>query len=231
MNMIKKLIKRLLPSSLRITSNRSVLSKALLFLLATRLDIRCKIRIKGKNNSITVGRGTVIKNSIFQLIGNNNNLIIGENCNLKNTTIDIISNGSRVSLGDKTAFLGNHMGDNHLLAKGNTTDILIGNECLFSYGIEIRTTDSHSILCQNTGALLNPPCSVKINDHVWVGARSMILKGASIGCGSIIGANSIVIKPISENVIAAGQPARELKTSIHWKHDIPQIVEQLKDRG
>jgi acetyltransferase-like isoleucine patch superfamily enzyme len=114
------------------------------------------------------------------------------------------------------------MGYNHLLSKGDFTNIEIGDDCLLSYGIEIRTTDSHSIFDQESGSLLNPPRSISIGNHVWVGARSMILKGASIGSGTVIGAYSIVNKAVGANVIAAGQPCKELKSFIRWDSATPQ---------
>ena len=51
-----------------------------------------------------------------------------------------------------------------------------------------------------------PP--VKIEDNAFVGARSMILRGITIGKYSIIGAGSVVTKSVPENEIWAGNPAR-----------------------
>ena len=50
-----------------------------------------------------------------------------------------------------------------------------------------------------------------IEDDVFIGMHSLILKGAQIGKGSVIGAGSIVTGKIPANVIAAGQPAKVIK--------------------
>lgn len=53
--------------------------------------------------------------------------------------------------------------------------------------------------------------SITIGDGVWIGARSTILPGVSIGAGSIIAAGSIVDKPVGSNELWGGVPARLIK--------------------
>ena len=51
---------------------------------------------------------------------------------------------------------------------------------------------------------------VKINDNVFVGARTIILPGVEIGENSIIGAGSVITKDVPDNVVVAGNPAKIL---------------------
>lgn len=53
---------------------------------------------------------------------------------------------------------------------------------------------------------------VTIGENVWIGANCMILAGASIGDHSVIAAGSIVTGPIPAKSLAAGIPARVIKT-------------------
>lgn len=55
---------------------------------------------------------------------------------------------------------------------------------------------------------------IVIKDNVWIGERSRICKGVTIGENCVIGANSIVTKDIPDNCIAAGNPAKVVKTDI-----------------
>lgn len=50
-----------------------------------------------------------------------------------------------------------------------------------------------------------------INDNVFIGAHSIILKGVTVGRNSIIGAGSVVARNIPENEIWAGNPAKKIK--------------------
>lgn len=52
---------------------------------------------------------------------------------------------------------------------------------------------------------------IVIEDDVWVGAHSFILKGVTIGARSIIGAGSVVTKNIPADCVAAGNPCRVIK--------------------
>jgi acetyltransferase-like isoleucine patch superfamily enzyme len=52
---------------------------------------------------------------------------------------------------------------------------------------------------------------VKINDRVWIGFNSIILKGVTIGEGGIVGAGSVVTKDVPPYTIVAGNPARVIR--------------------
>ena len=63
---------------------------------------------------------------------------------------------------------------------------------------------------------------IVIEDHVWIGANSIILKGVHIGRGAVIGAGSVVTKDIPELTIYAGNPAKYVK-------DV-EITEEQKEK-
>lgn len=64
-----------------------------------------------------------------------------------------------------------------------------------------ETMDGHTAKC----------APITIEDHVLIGARSIILKGVTIGRGSVIGAGSVVVKSIPAGCIAAGNPCKVIK--------------------
>ena len=52
---------------------------------------------------------------------------------------------------------------------------------------------------------------VVLDDNVWIGANSVILKGVTIGNNAIIAAGSIVTKDVPANAIVGGCPAKVIR--------------------
>ena len=94
---------------------------------------------------------------------------------------------------------------------------LLGEHCLLSHDIVIRTSDSNPIYSTINGIRLNSPKSVKIGSNVWIAPNTKIMKGAIIGDGSIIGSDSMVNKEIPKNCLAVGHPARVVKENVMWR--------------
>ena len=51
---------------------------------------------------------------------------------------------------------------------------------------------------------------VRIDDYVWIGARTTIVPGVSLGKGAVIGAGAVVTKDVADFIIAAGVPAKPI---------------------
>ncbi len=75
--------------------------------------------------------------------------------------------------------------------------VKIGDDCMFSHDIEIRSSDGHTILNRKTKEILNPATDIKIGNHVWIGMRCILLKNTQIPDHSILGANSLINKSFS----------------------------------
>ena len=56
--------------------------------------------------------------------------------------------------------------------------------------------------------------SITVHDYVWIGARSIILQGVTIGEAAVIAAGSVVTKDIPPYTVAAGVPARVIKRRV-----------------
>ena len=167
--------------------------------------------ITGNNNLIKIGKNCVISNFRFYIKGNNHRILIGENCRIKGGDCWLEDDDGEINIGKNTT-----IESAHLAVTETSRKIEIGEDCMFSYGIEVRTGDSHSIIDRESGKRINFAKDITISDHVWVGAKATILKGCKIGKNSIISTGAIVTKDVTANTIVAGVPAKTVKTNINW---------------
>lgn len=94
--------------------------------------------------------------------------------------------------------------------------IRFGHDCLVSWDCLFMDTDFHRITCKSEVANADEPIS--IGNHVWVGCRTTVLKGANIPDGCVVGANSNVVSEFQlENCVLAGNPARSLRDGVSWQ--------------
>lgn len=171
---------------------------------------KCKIRASG-NNVIVFRKGGVLRNTTIQIRGNNNVIEIGEKTSVNYGDIYIEDDNNRIVIGDRTSLCGKIH-----LACTEGKEIRIGNDCLFSSEIVLRTGDSHSIT-DLSGKRLNLAENVAIGDHVWVGHRVLVNKGAVIPENTVVGTGAIVTKPFDEsNTVIAGVPAKVIKRDVNW---------------
>lgn len=119
----------------------------------------------------------------------------------------VIYNQKNIFLGENT-----YINGGSYLHAGPKSKIIIGNNCLISYNVHIRTVDhlyekvDIPIIFQG-----NEEKSVTIGDNVWIGYAAQILPGVNIGNNVIIGAGAIVTKDVPDSCVAAGVPARIIK--------------------
>ena len=146
-------------------------------------------------------------------------LTIGNNfqCNsrLKSNSIgvfqpclfNISSSGCKITIGENVGISGSTINAAVSVKIGDNT--IIGSGCL------ITDTDSHPVsikkrnLSDYSKHVNSKP--IIIGNNVFVGARSIILKGVTIGDGAVIGAGSIVTRNVPDNVVVAGNPAKIIR--------------------
>ncbi|WP_010632881.1 acyltransferase [Sporolactobacillus vineae] len=132
---------------------------------------------------------------------------IGLNISKKGTFIHsmCLFNGFNVEIGQHTFINYKCIFDNECGSK-----ISIGNNCMI--GMEVLfCTSSHKIgnYQRRGGRLISAPITVE--DGCWIGSRTTILPGITIGNGCVIGAGSLVNKNCKPNGIYVGVPARRIK--------------------
>jgi acetyltransferase-like isoleucine patch superfamily enzyme len=120
------------------------------------------------------------------------------------------------------------LGDNVLLGGGSVIDcalaVTVEPDVLISYACIISDSDNHSLTPELRARDLanwmngrshdwthSAMAPVIIRRGAWIGARSIILKGVTIGEGAVVGMGSVVTRDVPPRVVVGGNPARIIK--------------------
>lgn len=131
--------------------------------------------------------------------------------------------GSHIYVGIRAVFL------------STNSKLTLGNYAMLGQNVNIITGDHRSDIVglpmiEVQEKLPENDADVTIEDDVWIGANSTILKGVTIGRGSIVSAGSVVTKSIPPYSICAGTPARVLKQRF-TSEQIEAHEKLMKQRG
>jgi acetyltransferase-like isoleucine patch superfamily enzyme len=109
-------------------------------------------------------------------------------------------------IGDKVVFGGANTINCYL-------DIEIGANCLFADWVYVcdfdHRYDDLGMPIRKQGIVKSP---VRIGANCWVGEKSTILRGVTVGDGCVIASHALVNRDVPNNSVVGGIPARVLKT-------------------
>ena len=130
-----------------------------------------------------IGRGTIFAGTPIITLADNHykNLLIGEGCWFNIACLFDL--GAQIRIGDKVSM---------------------------GHGVLILTR-SHEVGTSEQRALTLLVKPVNVGSGVWLGSRSTILPGVTIGDGAIVAAGSVVHQDVPPNTLVAGVPARVVK--------------------
>lgn len=165
---------------------------------------------RSRNSKVYIGENIAGQINI-NINGNDSIIYIGNNCRLDGLSISSAQNNDRIIIGNNVTTTANNRWISGAGTGSATPSIIIGDDCLFAYNIEIRNGDSHPIINMKDGQQVNTPKrNVIIEPHVWICAEARILKDVTIGANSIVALGTIVTKDMPRFSIASGVPAKIL---------------------
>ncbi len=191
------------------------MSKKRLVHLLLRISQLIRI-VKFKWLSSCPSAGHPVLHQPLQLVGNGA-VVFGRNVNIgvfpspyylsSYAYIEARGPDARISIGDDTYI------NNGFVAIAEHASISIGKKVLIGSNVEIYDSDFHNLApSERHRSDPNNASPVTIEDGVFLGSNVKILKGVQIGANSVVANGSIVIGDIPGNVIAAGIPAKVIRS-------------------
>jgi acetyltransferase-like isoleucine patch superfamily enzyme len=120
--------------------------------------------------------------------------------------LDEPGTGAAIEIGDGTAIAGT-------CVLSAVRSIRIGRKVLLARNVYVSdhahafTDISRAVLEQGIDSI----APVQIDDGAWLGQNVVVGPGVRIGCGAVIGANSVVLDDVPDRTVAVGAPARPVR--------------------
>jgi acetyltransferase-like isoleucine patch superfamily enzyme len=139
-------------------------------------------------------------------VDNGGRMIIGRRVQLVSTiaTLELVSGeGGLLEIGEATLV-------NFGCSLVALELVRIGADCHIGPYTMMLDNDFHRV--EPERRLERPPSRpIVVEDNVWIGARSIIMSGVTVGRDSCVGAGSVVTSDVPSRTLVAGVPARVIR--------------------
>jgi acetyltransferase-like isoleucine patch superfamily enzyme len=161
------------------------------------------LRVRG----VRVGRGVRVHGPV-RILGDPRRVVVGDGCSLHGGvrlwTHDYGPGHGRIVLGARVTLLTG-------VCINSFVGVFVGDDAAFGDGCYVQDNDHGTapgvpVMRQPSHGL-----PIVVGRDVWLGARCIVLKGVTIGDGTVVGAGSVVVKPLPAGVVAVGVPARPVR--------------------
>ena len=210
--------------------------------IAPDVDVSAGVEVSGRGNSVVIEPGVSLATApqgeapALQVAAEGATVRIGAGASLR-CQLRVNGTRARLDIGRATHLhlFANLVGQDVVMAVGDHTTmvkasfqlhepgrITVGDDCMLSSDVYVSLSDIHPIYDRATGARINPAASVEIGDHVWLGLRSMVMKGSRIGDGAVGAAGALVSGEVEPDCVVGGAPARVLRRGVVWRRDFDE---------
>ncbi len=136
------------------------------------------------------------------------NVRLGRRCFIGNAALDTLGGNGRIEVGDGTVI---YSGCELLAHHGST--LRLGAGVLFTRGAGAVTGghvfDDPDVPILSQGIRT---ADITVEDDCWIGYRAILLPGAHVGGGTVVGAGAVVAGTLPRESVAGGVPARVIRS-------------------
>lgn len=141
------------------------------------------------------------------LVNNRGKLYVGDRVRLSSvvSTLELaVDPQGTLEIGDRVLI-------NHGCSIGATKLVRIGDRCNIGSQVILMDNSFHDIDPERRD-VQPEPAPVVLESNVWLAARVIVLPGVTVGRNSVVGAGSVVTRDVPPNVLAAGIPAKVIRS-------------------
>lgn len=142
--------------------------------------------------------------------GTSSSLRIGDRARILLSVNQRLFSGHQIDIGPgaSISFGGGYI--NHDAKISCYRNITIGRGTIIGEDAVIMDTDHHELLGPTDARC------IAIGNHVWIGARAMILKNTKLGDGVVVAAGAIASGEFPPGSLIAGVPAKIVRQNVEW---------------
>jgi acetyltransferase-like isoleucine patch superfamily enzyme len=188
-----------------------------------------RIHIEGCNNIVILDKAFLYQQLFINIKGDMKYVYIKSSKKIINNLkiVSIRGNNQRVVIGEEFS-----CGGLEIQMNDGNENLSIGDNCLFSWGIKMRTSDGHSVIDLDTNHAINLPKDIIVCDRVWVGEDVRFLKGVSIPPDTIVASAAVVTKTFTDKdsfSVIGGFPAKVIKRNVKWDRLMPNEYNSIEE--
>lgn len=176
--------------------------------------IKNTLKQKRIRKLVSMGPGSIVS-GVVDKRGVDSKMSIGENCLIAGKLITE-TNESKIIIGNNV-YVGGETIIDCTLEVSIEDNVLISYQCVFadsdnhSTKLSIRKNDLSDWKNKYHDWNTTKRSPLRVCQGAWIGMRTIVLKGVTIGEGAIVGAGSVVTKDVPPFTIAAGNPAKIIR--------------------
>jgi acetyltransferase-like isoleucine patch superfamily enzyme len=153
---------------------------------SAKVSPHADLEISVRGSVFRIGKRTEIDSFVkFKPAGGNGNITIGDDCFINSGTVIYSGNG---------------------IAIGN--NVLVAANCTFA-PTDHNFSDKESVI--SSQGFSSSKDGIVIENDVWIGANCVILDGAKIGTGTVVGAHSLIAGHLEPYSVYIGSPAIRIR--------------------
>lgn len=180
-----------------------------------------RLRLKARLLGVELGRGVTAHGPVGLLRWPGGRIRIGDGVSLISSwrratasclawpvRLRVFGPGAVIDIGEGAELSGTSI-------TARSTAVRVGRGALIAPNCVIVDSDFHAPWPPEARATepgLERDAPVTIGDHAWLGMQCIVLKGVNVGEGAIVGAGSVVTRDVPARCLAAGAPARVIRS-------------------